>query len=184
VDAMGQTWDCTPLTNSNYTVLNECMGKCQQVCPKHDGPDVTTPSPDDYPNCRGKSIGACQSSCRYRDKALEKICKKDCANRCPPEQPKCATGLDSCLSTCDEASKRRPPEKDCKVSKWEVNCLSSRCCLKKSYTCFKKDDYFASCRKTCPKGWDCTDLAAEVDADTYRKCVDKCGADCAEASKL
>jgi len=70
---------------------------------------------------------------------------------------------------------------DCSES--HENCMESRCCRDEGYKCFRKNEFWANCNKTCAPGphawdadpirWDCSEVAEEpLCSDTDENCME------------
>jgi len=111
---------------------------------------------DDDAKCAGSGEACIKAKC-CRDKNQRCFKKNDQWAQC---RVSCAPGIDP----VDKAAKKHDTPWSC--DKWEDapetpaiacsangkdNCMYTRCCKDPASKCFKKDDGYASCNKTCNK---------------------------------
>jgi len=140
---------------------NEHYSNCNKTCT----PGVNEADPAEHRtpwSCKyggEKPASACSS---YTDNCKE-------TKRCQDPEATCFEKNEhyaSCNKTCTPGINHQDPEEHrtpwtCKIlgkpapaacSKASENCMDTKCCKDAGFTCFKKNEYHASCNKTCSPG--------------------------------
>jgi len=145
-------------TFSKGKVCFKAFGAVTTCCKK--GADLTAPGPPPEDTC-AEGGANCQHS----------QCCKDAGSQCYRKNLNYA----GCLAVCPagwncEALGPRTPDDSTEGGSWPgENCGWTKRCNMEGMTCFKKDDYFATCKANCSKGehdsfdkeaWDCERLGA------------------------
>jgi hypothetical protein len=197
VDAMGEKWDCTPLSPTGCVHLQACMDGCHSSLTKvEDAEPQVAKDLQATGTCTGGSLDVCYASCTSLfpdpDDAYQKhVCEVLCDKYCPAEPEKdCPSknGLLGCLDTCKETSTTTDSGSQCEKD-GSTSCLDSKCCQAPGAKCFTKNDYWAACTGECTPGqpskldgqvWDCKELKGNQVCDSYkyRECASECARYC------